>query len=106
MSPDQEKVLVVRKWPTPTNSTELRQFLGLASYRRYIHQFANVAKPLTQKNILFTWSSECKASFNTLKQKLTQAPILTFPSFHRNASPFVLETGASAVGLGAVLEQV
>ena len=53
----------------------------------------------------FNWSSECEESFNTLKQKLTQAPILAYPSFHRNASPFVLETDASAVGLGAVLEQ-
>ena len=40
-----------------------------------------------------------------MKQKLTEAPILAYPSFHRNASPFVLETDASAVGLGAVLEQ-
>lgn len=109
MSPDQEKIQAVREWPVPTNATEVRQFLGLASYyRRYIHQFANIAKPLnvlTQKNTPFTWSSECEASFNTLKQKLTQAPILAYPAFHRNAGPFVLETDASAVGLGAVLEQ-
>ena len=109
MSPDQEKVQAVREWPIPTNATEVRQFLGLASYyRRYIHQFANIAKSLntlTQKMTPFIWSSECEVSFNTLKQKLTQAPILTYPSFHRNASPFVLETDASAVGLGAVLEQ-
>ena len=34
-----------------------------------------------------------------------EAPILAYPLFHRNASPFILQTDASAVGLGAVLEQ-
>ena len=108
MSPDQEKVKAVREWPAPMNATEVHQFLGLSSYyRRYIHQFANIAKPLnalTQKSTPFIWSRECEASFNTLKQKLMEASILTYPSFHRNASPFVLQTDASAVGLGAVLE--
>ena len=34
-----------------------------------------------------------------------EASILAYPLFHRNASPFVLQTDASAVGLGAILEQ-
>ena len=34
-------------WPTPTDSTAVRQFLSLASYyRRYIHRFADIAGPL------------------------------------------------------------
>lgn len=109
MSPDKEKLKTVQEWPVSTNVTEVRQFLGLASYyRRYIHQFANIAKPLntlTQKKVQFNWSKECQASFATLKEKLTQAPVLVYPSFHRNANPFVLQTDASGTGLGAVLEQ-
>ena len=47
MSPDPNKVQVVVMWPTPINPTEVRQFLGLASYyRQYIPQFANIASPL------------------------------------------------------------
>ena len=34
-----------------------------------------------------------------------RAPILGYPQFAASASPFVLHTDASAVGLGAVLEQ-
>ena len=40
-----------------------------------------------------------------LKQCLTKAPVLSYPLFGPNATEFILETDASAVGLGAVLEQ-
>ena len=40
-----------------------------------------------------------------LKSALTQAPVLTYPDFSATAPPFMLQTDASAVGLGAVLEQ-
>ena len=44
-------------------------------------------------------------TFTELKYRLTQAPVLAFPQFTTDAAPFVLQTDASAVGLGAVLEQ-
>ena len=40
-----------------------------------------------------------------MKPVLTQAPVLTYPDFSATAPSFVLQTDASAVGLGAVLEQ-
>ena len=51
------------------------------------------------------WTEEGAAAFTTLKCKLIQAPILGYPQFTTSASPFVLQTDAGAVGLGAVLEQ-
>ena len=109
MHPDPSKVSCVQDWPTPTSATTLKQFLGLASYyRRYIEKFADIAAPLhnlTKKDVPFSWTPACVKAFSELKHKLTQAPILAFPQFFNNAAPFLLQTDASAVGLGAVLEQ-
>ena len=112
IQPDPNKVHAVQAWPTPTNVTTLRQFLGLASYyRRYVQKFADVAAPLhslTQKGISFEWTSVHDIhdkAFSFLKSKLTQSPILAYPDFAPSSPPFVLQTDASAVGLGAVLEQ-
>ena len=83
--------------------------MGLASYyRRYILHFSDIAKPLhqlTQKDTKFVWSHEHSHAFSTLKDKLVRAPILAYPQFGKTSPPFVLQTDASSVGLGAVLEQ-
>ena len=34
---------------------------------------------LTMKGAPFVWSAECEASFQTLKEKLVNAPILVLP---------------------------
>jgi len=102
MAPDPQKVQAVHDWPTPTESTAVCQFLGLASYyQRYIQQFADITAPLhvvTKKGV----TQECTVAFATLKNHLLQAPVLTYPKFTPDASEFVLQTDASAVGLGAV----
>ena len=109
MIPDPQKIKVVQDWPVPHNTTAVRQFLGLASYYRwYIHHFSEIAAPLhalTQKGVPFSWSTECAEAFTALKDHLTQAPVLAYPCFDHNAGAFHLQTEASAVGLGAVLEQ-
>ena len=110
MQPDSKKVSSVQDWPAPTDVTTLQQFIDLASYyRRYIKNFAEIASPLhnlTQKNVPFVWTETCATAFTTLKSELTQAPILVYSQFRVGATLFVVQTDASAVGLGAVLEQV
>ena len=74
-------------------------------YRRFIQGFSTIAVPLTKltcKGEKFVWSDECERSFQTLKDKLTSAPILTLPEGNDD---FVVYTDASGVGLGAVLTQ-
>ena len=98
MLPDPSKVQDITDWPTLTNPSEVRQFLGLASYyRRYILNFSNIAGPLyslTHKNVPFTWDLACNEAFDTLKSHLVQSPVLPYPCFHQEAEPFVLQTDA------------
>ena len=109
MAPDQQNVQAATLWRTPENVTAVCRFLGLASYyRKYIAQFADIAKPLhnlIQKNVPFHWTQDCEKAFHTLKEKLEQAPVLIYPKFDSSAGTFVQQTDASAVGLGAELEQ-
>nr|GEW01052.1 reverse transcriptase domain-containing protein [Tanacetum cinerariifolium] len=80
---DPVKIEVVKNWTSPTTPTEVRQFLGLASYyRRFIEGFSKIAKPLTkltQKNKNYIWGEEQESAFQLLKQKLYEAPILPLP---------------------------
>ena len=99
-------VSTVREFPVPTNLKKVRQFLGLSCfYRMFINGFAAIAQPLhqlTRKGVHFRWSVECQQAFETLKRLLTSAPVLAYP---RMEDPFVLETDASILGLGAILSQ-
>jgi hypothetical protein len=103
---DPKKLEAVEEYPPPTDVRTLLSFLGLASYyRRFVPKFATVAHPLhmlTKKDTPFAWTPQCQAAFEDIKRMLTSAPVLAFPLFDR---PFILETDASGVGLGAVLAQ-
>ena len=98
----------VKHFPTPTDPTSVRRFLGLASYyRKFVPRFAAVAVPLhrlTKKDEKFEWSEECETVFCLLKSLLTEAPVLVYPRFGEGEQ-FLLETDASGIGLGAVLSQ-
>lgn len=88
--------------------TQVRQFLGLASYyRRFVSGFAKTASPLhalLKKNAQFNWTTDCEEAFIGLKEALVNTPVLMYPQFN-GQRPFILETDASTQGLGAVLAQ-
>ena len=81
---DPSKIEAVKEWPIPKSRTEVKSFLGLASYyRRFIQDFPEISQPLinlTRKSVAFEWSEACQASFERLKSSLTSAPILSFPN--------------------------
>ncbi|GKF85990.1 putative reverse transcriptase domain-containing protein, partial [Tanacetum coccineum] len=103
---DPTKIKAVKNWASPTTPTEIRQFLGLAGYyRRFIEGFSKIAKPLTeltQKNKKYIWGENQESAFQSLKQKLYEAPILALPEGNGD---FVIYCDASHQGLGAVLMQ-
>ncbi|GJR69568.1 reverse transcriptase domain-containing protein [Tanacetum coccineum] len=103
---DKAKVDVIAKLPHPTTVKGVRSFLGHAGfYRRFIKDFSKISRPmahLLEKNTLFIFSDECIQAFETLKKKLTEAPILIAPDWDL---PFELMCDASDFAIGAVLGQ-
>ena len=101
------KVERVCEWPVPENATEVKSFLGLASfYRRFVPNFVQVAKPfhrLTEAKIGFVWTPECQSAFDMLKNLLATVPALSYPDF---TAEFILDSDASNHGIGAVLSQL
>ena len=103
---DPNKIEVVVSWDRHTNVSEVRSFLGIASYyRRFVDGFSRIVVPLTQltqKNVKFECKEECEKSFQELKQRLVTTLVLTIPL---GTWDFVIYSDASHKGLGCVLMQ-
>jgi hypothetical protein len=103
---DPEKVKAIQAMPIPKNITDVQSFLGMCGYyRRFIPKYTEIAHALyqlLQKNIIWSWTEDCSTSMKNLQQALIQSPVLLMPDFTK---PFVVQTDASYVGIGAVLSQ-
>ncbi|KAL6427138.1 hypothetical protein ACFW04_008640 [Cataglyphis niger] len=106
VKPDPKKLEAVRQFPRPKTPRNIKQFLGLAGYyRRFIPNFSKLAKPLTnllKNDTRFEWTSAQEDSFEFLKQKLCEEPVLQYPDFSK---PFILTTDASGIAVGGILSQ-
>ncbi|KAI3801330.1 hypothetical protein L1987_29434 [Smallanthus sonchifolius] len=103
---DPAKIEAVKNWIASKSATEVRSFLGLAGYyRRVIANFSKISVPLTaltQKGKPYEWGPNEEEAFQTLKDKLCNAPILTLPDGNDD---FVVYCDSSNIGLGCVLMQ-
>lgn len=94
----------MERWPVPTNTKQLRGFLGLAGYyRKFIRNYGLISRPLTdllKKNVQFQWTPQLQKCFQALKQVLVSAPVLALRDFSKE---FTIETDASGCGIGVVL---
>ena len=83
---DKAKIEVIQNLPLPGTVQDLRSFLGhVRFYRRFIHDFAKVSKPLTTlicKDKDFIIDEEGKYAFTMLKQALIKAQILQSPNWN------------------------
>nr|GFB75715.1 reverse transcriptase domain-containing protein [Tanacetum cinerariifolium] len=99
---DKAKIKVILKLPHPTTVKGIRSFLGHAGfYRRFIKDFLKISRPMThllEKNSPFIFLNECIQAFRTLKEKLTEAPILIAPNWDQL---FELMCDASDYAVGA-----
>eukprot|EP00842_Homolaphlyctis_polyrhiza_P001530 jgi/Hompol1/2378/HPOL_005977-RA len=106
IKPDPHKISAVATWPTPTSLTEVRSFLGLANYyRRFVHRFSELAKPLTEltkKDCKFLWADAQQSAFDALKAALVSSPVCVAPDF---SLPMHVWADACLVSIGGVLTQ-
>jgi len=101
---DPNKIAIIKRVPTPQKQRDVRSFLGLDRYYRiFIKYFHKVASPLfglLAKDSKFLWSESCQEALETLKDKLTTAPILRGPNW---ALPFHIHADASDKAIGAYM---
>jgi len=106
VSPNPEKLKALEGYQIPRNVKDIMRFLGFCGYyRQFIPTFSEIAKPLTNmlgKGIIFFWSSEAQKAFELLRCELLKASSLCLPDLNK---PFVIQTDASDIGIGAVLLQ-
>ncbi|MBW0472932.1 hypothetical protein O181_012647 [Austropuccinia psidii MF-1] len=85
----------------------MSSFLGYASYyRTHINKLAHITSSLYKlcsKDVVFEITKERRNSYDSIKQQLTNAPVLILPDFEL---PFKLYIDAAcSQGLGAALHQ-
>lgn len=113
-----KKVEAIVNYEVPNTLRSLRSFLGLAGYyRRFVKDYAAIAKPLTKflrgenghvgtkhsKHIKIDLDEDAINSLQKLKKILSSEDVLLlYPNFEK---PFDLTTDASSHAIGAVLSQ-
>ena len=104
---DPVKLKGISKWLVSTTVKQVRAFLGFRNfYRCFIQKFFELALPLNnllKKDMQFDWTLACQESFNTLKKRFTEEPVLMMPD---HSQTFQIESDASKYTSGAVLTQM
>jgi hypothetical protein len=104
---DPEKVKAIKEWPSSRSMFEVRSFHGLASiYGNFIRDVSGICAPMMdtvkKRHEPFKWTEEAERSFNILKEKIIERPILVLPNFGKT---FQVRCDASGVAIGLVLSQ-
>lgn len=111
VKPNEKKIETIKIFPEPKSIKEIRSFLGMMGYyRRFVKDFAKIAKPLTNllrgegvhSNKKISLSIDQKTCFEKMKTILTSSDVLIYPDYNK---PFLLTTDASDYAIGAVLSQ-
>ncbi|XP_062714735.1 uncharacterized protein K02A2.6-like isoform X1 [Aedes albopictus] len=102
--PSPEKLLTIEKAKVPTDTTELKAFLGLINfYGKFVpHLSAKLSclYALLRKDTKFVWNEKCQQTFEESKQALITA---NFLEFYDPAKPIIVVSDACSYGLGGVI---
>ncbi|GFT24489.1 retrovirus-related Pol polyprotein from transposon 17.6 [Trichonephila clavipes] len=106
IKPSLDKTKAVQNFPEPKNVKQVQSFLGLSGYfRKFIQNYSIIAKPLSdllRDNAVFHFGPEQQLAFQTLRQKLSENPVL---HIFKQGAKLELHTDASKFGYGAILLQ-
>ncbi|CAB0042248.1 unnamed protein product [Trichogramma brassicae] len=107
--PPAAKVEAIARFPKPSDSTQLRRFIGMLNfYRRCLPHAAELMSPLTdllrglQKKEKLAWSAQADEAFERIKQAMASA---VRSAFYHPGQPLALHTDASNTAIGAALSQ-
>ncbi|KAJ2943625.1 hypothetical protein O0L34_g16737 [Tuta absoluta] len=107
VKPNKRKIEALSSLPPPQSVSQLRQFIGLASYfRQFVPNFASLMSPLhrlTSSKTAFNWTTTHEEIRQKVITILTSEPVLMIfdPQY-----PVELHTDASSEGYGGILIQV
>ena len=103
----EKKVELIRNAPAPENQQQLRWFLGMINYySKFISSYSTITHPLNEllkDGVEWKWCETQQKAFKRLKDKLSNAPVLTYFS---DTLPLKLDADASQYGIGAVISHV
>lgn len=106
LSIDGSKLEPILNYPRPKSIRDVRRLMGLMGfYQKFISNYSHITTPITdllKKSRKFVWTQEAEHALDELKAVLTSAPVLANPRYDL---PFVIETDASQLAVGAALLQ-
>lgn len=106
IQPNEQKLTAIQNFSVPKNRHELKRFLGLTGFfRRFIPRYAELTKPLTdltKTSTNYEWAGEQMKSFENLKSKLQQKPVL---QLYNPKAKTELHCDASSQGVAGMLLQ-
>ena len=106
VKPIQDKTDAITKLKAPTNTKELKSFLGsiqhLSKILNNLSKKTDRMRKLLKKDVIWEWTKEINDDFEQLKKEITEAPCLAH--FDPKKDNFIT-TDACNTGLGATLWQ-
>ena len=86
---DLSRIQAIQQWPIPLSIRQLRGFLSLIGYRRFVPHYARLAAPLIHLLLedAFVWFDAAAQAFLSLKEALMKTPVLALPNF---SEPFTI----------------
>lgn len=107
IKPDPRKVELIKQFPKPKNTKQLKSFLGLTNfYQRFCRGYSDYIKPLlrlTSKKQKWQWTKFDDEQFKLIKEKFLETVMLHHVDYNK---PYYLNTDASRIAIGGVLYQI